>query len=250
MGNYTSQYENYYKNLRGKSNVRAQNSIDYLAQNGSGRGRSKKKRVRLSYGTLLIFQCIGSLVLLVGFIVVKMLPMEGTKKAYQFGREVLTVNQVDTSVIETFSYEDVYKIKEAVVDYVEDLKSMMTGEDTLKEKIKKEYAAPTKLKSKEVKDNMLILGTDENEEVVASFDGRVKEVKTVDEETYILVDHGNGVETYYGRLKTAMVKENDEVKKGTVIGQAGKFLDKEESGLVFKLIYMGVEKNPVDYMNI
>lgn len=248
MGNYTSQYESYYRNLRGKSNVRPQNSIDYLAQHGSG--RRKKQKPRLTYGTLLIFQCIGSLILLIGFIAVKMLPMDETKKAYEFGKEVLTVNQVDTSAIQAFNFEDVYKLKEAAVDYVEDLKSMMTGEETLKEKIKSDYVLPVKGKSTEVKDNALIIGTNEKAEVVASFDGRVKEAKTVNGQTFILVDHGNGVETYYGLLQSPQVKENDEVKKGTLLGYAGEFLENKQSGLVFKLIYMGVEKNPLDYMSV
>lgn len=249
MGNYTSQYESYYRNIRGKSQAKPQSSIDYLADYGSGRGRKSKKQ-GLSYGTLLIFQCIGSLILLLAFIAVKMMPMEGTKKAYEFGKEVLTVNQVDTEALQTFNLDGVYKLKEAAVDYVEELKSMVTGEETLKENIKNEYKVPCSVVASHLKDNTLVMETKEKAEVVASYDGKVKEAKTVDGKTYILIDHGNGVETYYGFLTDGQVKENDEVKKGTILGYAGNFLENNKSGIAFKLIYMGVEKNPLDYISM
>ena len=86
-------------------------------------------------------------------------------------------------------------------------------------------------------------------DVIASFDGKIREIKEDGDEKHIIVDHGNGIETYYGLISTVDVKEGDKVEKGQLIGKTGVLDSEGTKGIVYKISYMGVEKDPVEMMD-
>ncbi|MGL4773058.1 MAG: peptidoglycan DD-metalloendopeptidase family protein [Clostridium sp.] len=243
MSNYKSQYENYYSGIRGKSrNITHQDSIEYLANHGSGKRRKK----RLSYGTLLIFQCIGSLLILLIFIGFKVAPGERAKQAFVASKNMISENQVDTSKLKEIDFSN---LKEVAVKYVDKLRALVGGDEFLKEKLKGEYLAPVMGKTEKTIGEGIFIYTNEGANVMASFNGKVKEVENDKGGTTVVINHGEGIETYYGLLKESQLKEGDEVKKGQVLGAVGKLLPKESYGIEFRLIYMGDEKLPLDYMD-
>ncbi|RHW66771.1 M23 family peptidase, partial [Clostridium botulinum] len=90
----------------------------------------------------------------------------------------------------------------------------------------------------------------ENTEVLASFGGTVKECGE-DKELgkYILLDHGQGIETKYAHLNKIKVKKGEEVKKGKDIAESGNTGKSTGAHLHFEIIYMGENKNPQDYFS-
>lgn len=81
--------------------------------------------------------------------------------------------------------------------------------------------------------------------VMAIFDGKVRAVKTFPGlGRTVVVRHYNGLETVYGHLSKQVVKVNDVVTKGTVIGKGGNTGNSRGSHLHLVVTYKGVSINP------
>lgn len=65
---------------------------------------------------------------------------------------------------------------------------------------------------------------------------------------YVVVNHGNGVLTYYAHLSNITVSVGQRVSQGTVIGQAGNTGYSFGAHLHFGIMINGSWKNPVDYL--
>src|SRR5699024_10204925 len=69
-------------------------------------------------------------------------------------------------------------------------------------------------------------------DVVAAISGKVKEIK---EDpllgNIVILEHDNGIETYYASLAETSVEENAEVKQGEKLGEAGKNVFHADSGI-------------------
>jgi len=93
-------------------------------------------------------------------------------------------------------------------------------------------------------------GVEEPFEVVAILDGTVTSVKEDNTLGKIVeVRHSNDVVSYYQSLGEVLVKENDEIKQGTIIGKSGTSnISKElNNHLHFELIIKGQIVNPENY---
>jgi len=80
----------------------------------------------------------------------------------------------------------------------------------------------------------------------AAFSGKVRIVR-YDRGGYgnfIVIRHGNGLETIYGHLSKQLVRENDEVRAGDVIGLGGNTGRSTGSHLHFETRLCGVALNP------
>lgn len=82
----------------------------------------------------------------------------------------------------------------------------------------------------------------------AAFDGKVRVVKNqgrrVGYGKYVIIRHGNGLETVYGHLSKWLVNENEEVKAGDVIGLGGNTGRSTGSHLHFETRFLGQAINP------
>lgn len=65
---------------------------------------------------------------------------------------------------------------------------------------------------------------------------------------YVVINHGNGVLTYYAHLSNITVSVGQRVSQGTVIGQAGNTGYSFGAHLHFGIMINGSWKNPVDYL--
>ena len=89
-------------------------------------------------------------------------------------------------------------------------------------------------------------------DVTASLSGTVQEVK---EDpllgNVVVLDHDNGVTTYYASLADVQVQAGVDVKQGDLLGQAGKNIFGKDNGnhVHFELRKDGQEVNPEDYFN-
>lgn len=93
-----------------------------------------------------------------------------------------------------------------------------------------------------------------NDTVRAAFDGKVRltnyEAKGYG--NYVVIRHANGLETVYGHLNKALVKDNQEVKAGDPIGLGGSTGRSTGPHLHFETRFMGYAINPAgifDFQN-
>ena len=98
----------------------------------------------------------------------------------------------------------------------------------------------------------MLIKADVNQEVVASFGGKVESVKeNAVNGTMITVDMGNGYKAMYGQMKDIGVKEGDSIVKGQALGnvaQPTKYFSEEGSHLYFGMTKDDEPINPQDYL--
>jgi murein DD-endopeptidase MepM/ murein hydrolase activator NlpD len=82
--------------------------------------------------------------------------------------------------------------------------------------------------------------------IVAAFDGKVRMVNTEWKGygKYVVIRHQNGLETVYAHLSKQLVKENQDVKAGEIIGLGGNTGRSYGSHLHFETRFLGIAINP------
>lgn len=254
MGEYKSLYEKYYKNVKSKGPGKAPiryNSLDGYSGGGGSASGGNIPNLGQSLIKKFTLQLGGAFILLVAVLGLKYMPIEGADRAYTVSKEAVDKSFDIEQVAEAFNITSLEDYKEEALDYIDKFKSVMTGEKTLKETIKEDYIVPVvgTYSSIEGENIGVAIQVKEDSDIVASYDGTVREVKEDNDGTHVLIDNGNGVETYYGLLSSASVQVDDKIKKGDILGKSGVIDSAEKKGIVYKLIYMGAEKNPAEYMD-
>lgn len=250
MGNYRAQYEKYYGSVKSKTSGSKNKSQGYL-----GNGKAKSEGTEQLAGRLMkkiILQLVGALVLVLLLLVIKMIPLEGTKEAYIVSKKMIDEDFNINETVMAINIEGTEGYKEQALDYIDEIKSFVIGEKTLKEKIKEEYVVPTlgKIKTLDDSNKGIAILTEGDKDVSAAFDGTVREVKEESDGKHLIIDHGNGIETYYGLLSSINVKVGDKISKGENLGKSGVIDSSSTKGIVFKIIYMGNEKDPRGLMDL
>lgn len=97
----------------------------------------------------------------------------------------------------------------------------------------------------------ILYTSDSSFEINCVSSGKVLEVKE-DEimGSYVVVEHNSKLKTYYYGLKDILVKENDEVTRGTVIASSNiNNISKDNNSFLFEVNYNGSFINPEDIIN-
>jgi murein DD-endopeptidase MepM/ murein hydrolase activator NlpD len=250
MGNYRAQYEKYYGSVKGKTSGPINKSQGYLSN-----GKAKLEGTENLSGRLIkkiILQLVGATVLLTLLLVIKMIPLEGTQEAYIVTKKMIDEDFNINDTVMAINIDGTEEYKEQALDYIDEIKSLLIGEETLKEKIKGEYVVPTlgKIKNLDETNKGIAILTEVDKDVSAAFDGTVREVKEETDGKHLIIDHGNGIETYYGLLSSINVKMGDKISKGENLGKSGIIDSSSTKGIVFKIMYMGNEKDPNELMDL
>lgn len=97
----------------------------------------------------------------------------------------------------------------------------------------------------------ILLTSDNVFEVKSVYDGKVLEVK--DDEilgTYVVIEHNTNLKTYYYGIDNIEVKQNDEVKEGTILGTSKENnISKGNKSCLFEAYYKGQTINPEKLIN-
>ncbi|MDD6794587.1 MAG: M23 family metallopeptidase [Clostridiaceae bacterium] len=250
MGNYREQYERYYGGIGRKSTNNRLNLQGY--------SKKPQNKVDKNYGLAerwtkkLLYQLVGALLLICLILTIKMIPLQQTKAVYNETKELMDEKINIKDAIMSINIPDTEEYKERILDYIDEINSAVNGEKTLKEKIKDNYIVPVSgivTKSQESSNSIDIITEGEND-ILSVYDGIVEESVDEGENKYLLINHDNGVESYYGLLSVINVKKGDKVAKGQVIGKAGNVDSDKKKGIEFKMIYMGNEKSPGDLLDL
>ncbi|URZ06061.1 murein hydrolase activator EnvC family protein [Clostridium felsineum] len=263
MGNYNSQYENYYRNLQSRGS-RTNSYYGGGIKKGNFGGWIIKK---------LEFQLVGTLVMFILILGLRQVVTPETKSICDYIKYTLSYNYnyeetlsyiegINLNEVEAYANNiNVDSIKNQSVGYIENLRSKITGEKTFSTKIKQEYTVPLKgkvvsgfkdkdkgISGNEGINNGVDIEVLKDSDVKTVYDGTVEKVgEDKNFGKYILVDNGDGVESKYSNMDSFEVEKGDGVTKGEVLGKVKKNDEKTKSYLHFEIMYMGENQNPEDY---
>lgn len=255
MGNYNSQYENYYRNLKGTSQARYNSNY--------GQSHSVKKDKGSFLGRRIMQELAGGVILFAVAMSCKFVVTPSTKAVRDYCKSVVSSNYDYKGMVTSVKTMNISDIGEKLKGYLEKIKENLPMEKKINEEFKGEAIVPVNgvvtseygyRKDPFTSENKFHKGMDldakENTDVKVVMDGKVK-VSGDDPELgkYVLVDHGKGMETYYGHLNEALFKRDDQVKKGDVIGKSGNTGKSTGPHLHFEVHNMGEAVNPREYVN-
>jgi murein DD-endopeptidase MepM/ murein hydrolase activator NlpD len=251
MGNYNSQYESYYSTLVNRRR-------NYRTYQDGPNSKSIFKLEGNFFVKRLFVDLIGVFILFVLIISCKLVVTPQTASVYNYSKEIVNKNYDLKNIpgkIKSINFSD---LESSLTDWLENIRTKLTGGLSLKDKIKDSFNLPVQgvIISEfglPLNDSKLNNGIDievkEGENVINPYEGRVKECgEDAEMGKYILIDHGRGIETKYGQLSEILVKKDDKIKQKQVIGKISNTGKTKVPYLHFELIYMGENKNPVDYM--
>ncbi len=196
-------------------------------------GIIEKKVLIWNFSKRIIRDLIGVFLLLIFVLGLKAFSNPKTQMVYNYSKKIVNENYDYKNydykkVINKAKNLDANLVEDKILKYIDTFKSKVTGEKTVEGLISDDFVLPVsgKLTSKygEREDPVnkkkafhkgIDIDAKENTEVLASFSGTVKECGE-DKELgkYILLDHGQGIETKYAHLNKIEVKKGEDIKKG------------------------------------
>lgn len=265
MGHYNSEYEEYYNSLKRK------NKAKYNPYNNTGWGQSNTKwslsSADVRGGYLLkriIRDLVGVLILFIFVTSCRIIVTPQTQSVYNYSKAVINQSYDYKIIGEKAKKINLNNVQDKMKSVIEQLKTKVGGGEIVKNKIRNEFMMPVEgivtsgfgyRDDPVTKEKRIHTGIDidvkKNTEVKAAFGGRVK-ASGEDGELgkYIVIDHGDGIETKYGHLNEILVKKEDAVKKSQVIAKSGDTGKSTGPHLHFELLYMGENENPEEFFNI
>lgn len=253
MRNYNNQYERYYSKL--KNNFNRGNRF-----NNSIKSNNKKENY---FVRRIIRDLTGVLVLFLFVVICKFLNTPKTQMVYNYSKNIVNENYDFNNLRNKVSAIDYYEVQNNCLGFIDKIKSKVTGGKTIKSRIKNEFILPVQgsitskygyrkdpITGDEKFHKGVDIGTAANANVKLCADGIVEECGEKPElGKYIIVDHGDGIETKYYHLNEIAVKNQQKLKKGQVIGKVGKTGKATGYHLHLQLDYMGESINPQEYFN-
>ncbi|SMC19107.1 Peptidase family M23 [Clostridium acidisoli DSM 12555] len=252
MGNYNSQYENYYNSLSSRINNR-----------GNIYGQKQKNYFNKDkFFRIIRIQLLGTLLLFTIIFTCKVYVTPQTKAVYNFAKYTINENYDIKSLISYGSNinlsnvskyvkkENFNDMENKIVNLIDNERAKFTGSKTIKQEINQEFAVPVagSLTKTEL-DNGLQFKVPINTDIKAVYSGIVESAgENKEDGKYIVIDHGSGIETKYSNLNLIDVKMGEKVNKNDVIGKSGNSSKDKTGGLYFQLIYMGENLNPTEYL--
>lgn len=247
MGMYNNQYESYYAQIMQKGKKCEGDKYKSKSYGNTSIGVnvfSAKWMVNE-----FIVQAIVTLILIIFIVFCKFNNTDRTKYIYNYGKNILKQNNDITPIINDIKNLNLSDMNNKMDDYLDKAKANILNIKPLKERTKEAFQWPTKGKEymayEKSDDKALLIKEKANEKVFSIGEGIVKEnnINKVTKESYVVIDNGGGVESVYIGIVTDKLERGMKVTKGQEIG-------KTLGNFKFQLLYMGKEKNPLEYISI
>lgn len=255
MGSYNSHYENYYSILKEKKR-----SVRHPAYNPH-KTKSRERSIKEILVKRVIQELSGVLCLFLIVIFCRYINNPKVQEFYSYSRLLVNKNYDINTAFEKVKNIKLESLRNKAEEYIESIKNKLTGEQGVKEKTLDYYSPPVSgavFKSfgsikegiPESMNKGAIVEAKAPFEVKCCFQGEVKEIGEDKEKgQYIIINHGEGIETKYFMLEEIRISENAKVNKGDTIGKVTSAVNGEKGYIYFELSYMGEEKNPEEYIN-
>lgn len=271
MNSYKDQYQSYYAKVKENSPKVHYGRIGYDSNNYLSEGNSLYKNTSSSlYGVnkrgnqsnlsqkivkRIITELVGTTILFLIVLICKISNVPEAMEVYNYGKEIInkemSIEDIQLASID-FQELDIKDIQQNFENFMNDIKDSGKIQGNLSEETYRKYVTPIKGQVGEYDENgkSIFIEANEEELVVSSSDGVVKEVKeSQDIGKYVLIDNKDGVEMIYGNLTDVNAQEGDKVRAGDRIGKTTIDKEKNKQGIYLKLLYMGNYKNPTEYIN-
>lgn len=249
MGNYNPQYRDYYNSVLNKRGVYSR---------ATKTGTNKKENFIIKR---IIRDLAGVLILFIIVIFCKIVVTPATQNVYDYSKKIVNENFDYKKAWTSIKSFDFNKFKTKSQDYIEKVINKINNKESVKDLVKKDYELPCvgKISSefgervdpftgKKQIHNGVDIALKENTPIKACADGKVKECGEHKElGKYIVIDHGEGVETKYAHLNEVLVKKEQKIKKGESIAKSGNTGKSTGPHLHFEIMYMGENKNPKEF---
>ncbi|MEG2353700.1 MAG: hypothetical protein RSB70_03545 [Clostridium sp.] len=254
MGSYGSHYEDYYNNIsksknpkiknRGIKNSESQKDMplirlgnkDYSMKQGSKKGHKK------DVVTIFIRQLTGVLILGAFLLGCRVIDTNCTKKLYSISCSALSKEYDISNIIKGIKTGEYHGIENKILAYIDVVKTKLFGGKTIKERLSEEFKFPNSI-SLGNKKNVLYNNYEYIDKlskvsfVQAASRGTV--VRCSNEgEKYVLIDHGQGLQTKYTGLWQCFVSQGEIIDSDVNIGSI-QFGNGEYDKYNFELLYMG-----------
>lgn len=270
MGNFNSQYENYYNTLSKKGY--GQNKLPYKRQSNIKESIFSKRKLLRTFE----IQLIGTVVLFLFAFTCKLYVNPQTKMVYNYSKNIvnenfdyksaiLYVKSIDVNnLVKSIKNGNITDFQNKATNWIDSVRTKVMGGKTTKENITNNFIVPVngrvlqgygQMKNSTTGEVEFHKGIDIecslNTDIKASYNGFIKETgedKTLGK--YLVIDHENGIETKYAHMNSIQVKKGDKVNKGQIVGKSGNMGNVTSPSLYFELIYMGENLDPQQYFNI
>ncbi|MDV3428165.1 MAG: M23 family metallopeptidase [Bacillota bacterium] len=244
MGSYEPYYKNYYNKIK------------------TSKGRSLPSFSMNKLFNKIIFQLAGTLILIIFILICRSGYFSSTDKMYEYAKKTVNTSFDYMGLYNNIKGTDIKTLPASIWNKINVFKDKVEETDKVKEYVKENFQAPIegKITSKYGNRADPVDGGDEghdgvdiscalNTDVAASFSGTIKETaEDADFGKYIVIDHGDGIETRYGHLNSFLVDKGVTVEKGDIIGKSGNTGKVTGPHLHFSLSVMGTYKNPEEYI--
>lgn len=250
MGSYNSQYESYYSKFSG--NKRGYNPY---AANLRGYNRSGNRKFDSNYfARRFLRELIGVFIMLMLVLMCKAIVTPQTVAVYEYSKNIVNTSYDYTYLLNKIKSVDITNINNLQLklqESIENLKVKISGGITIKDKVKTNFIVPLNGEiAVDDGENGVDISALEGSKVIAVYDGTVKDVGEKQElGKYVLIDHGDGIESRYSYLNEIGVKKDNIVKKGDMLGKSGDSHKSANPSLHFDLYYMGEGLSPTEYIN-
>ncbi len=247
MGYYDDYYKKYYSSIKSSNSLQKKKSTNNYTSKGMTHHTNSSKFnfiiflnfLDKRFVNILVGQLIAVTLIIVTLIGTKIFPGEYTTPIYINALKYIEngfwgeKNFTKENVAEVFYIiENFIKIGEKKIDYIRD--NYLPPIDTIDNYNSYED------------DSKFFIKTENNLEIKASTQGRVKNINNK-ESSKLIIDYGEGIEMAYGNLDTVYVKEGEPIKKGQFIGQITGNSD-EDHMFYIELFYMGENLQPSEWL--
>lgn len=245
MGMYNNQYESYYAQImqKGKKGEGDRFRAKGYGNNSIGVNVFSVKWMVNEF----IVQAVITLILIIFIVFCKFYNTDRTRYIYNYGKNILRQNNDIEPIVNGMKNFNLNDLNNRMDDYLDEVKANIFNVKPLKERTKEAFQWPTKGKEympyEKSEDKALLIKEKANEKVFSIGEGIVKEnnINKVTKESYVVIDNGGGLESVYIGIVADKLERGMKVKKGQDIG-------KTLGNFKFQLLYMGKEKNPLDYI--
>lgn len=242
-------YEPYYKNYYGRMKSSKAPKLPVFNKNNLFRK--------------IVFQLSGTLVLIVFILICRSGWFSITDNINEFTKKTLNTSFDYKEFYNNIKSTDIKTIPASIWNKINLFKDKVEETDKIKAFTKENFQTPLDGKitsefgnrtdpvdGEDAFHDGIDIACDLNTDVAACFSGTVKEVnEDNDLGKYIVIDHGDGLETRYGHLNSFLVDKGVKVEKGDIIGKSGSTGKATGPHLHFSLSVMGIYKNPEEYLN-
>lgn len=255
MGSFNSNYESYYSGLK-----QGQNKSMVIKYSRNSGDKNDKRPKSSFFVRRIIQELAGVLCLFIIITACKLIDTKATRMVLSYSKEIVEESYDFNKIAATAKSLSITDLTDELEDYIEDIKTKITGEQGLKARTTESFINPVEgtiikkygeslegFSQKAV--NGLLISFKAPTEIVSCYEGTVKEIGEHKElGQYVVINHGEAIETKYYYLEEVMVQENASVKKGDAIGKIYSANAEGHGYLYFQLLHMGVEENPEEYL--